>query len=279
MSIRDMIALVEQSLSRVALPPASMAFRTTSSRSNSTAASLSPPAARAQAEVIRADVTPRAQPRVLRGVVFDMDGTLTVPCIDFVEMRRRVGATTGDILHEIDQWEDDRRAEAYRVIGEIEADAKQRLQIMPGARELCSFLDSRFVRRGLITRNVRGSVDHFHSHMNEQLKLPPFSPALSREFRPYKPSAAPLLHICEQWRIEARHVIMLGDSAKDDVVCGKQSGAITILLDQSNRFPDVHAMPEEIRPHFRVETLYEVLQLLASPAFALHPTDGALADC
>ncbi|CAI5504476.1 unnamed protein product [Closterium sp. Naga37s-1] len=92
-----------------------------------------------------------------------MDGTLTVPCIDFAEMRRRVGATSPDILHEIDGWDEPRRVEAYRVIGEMEAEAKRRLQIMPGARELIAFLDARNIRRGLITRNVKDSVDHFHS--------------------------------------------------------------------------------------------------------------------
>ncbi|CAI5526535.1 unnamed protein product, partial [Closterium sp. Naga37s-1] len=102
-------------------------------------------------------------PFTLRGVVFDMDGTLTVPCIDFAEMRRRVGATSPDILHEIDGWDEPRRVEAYRVIGEMEAEAKRRLQIMPGARELIAFLDAQNIRRGLITRNVKDSVDHFHS--------------------------------------------------------------------------------------------------------------------
>ena len=32
---------------------------------------------------------------VLRGVVFDMDGTLTVPCIDFDAMRTRIFAIAG----------------------------------------------------------------------------------------------------------------------------------------------------------------------------------------
>jgi hypothetical protein len=42
--------------------------------------------------------------REIAAVVFDMDGTLTVPCIDFVEMRRRVGVTEGqDILTVIDR--------------------------------------------------------------------------------------------------------------------------------------------------------------------------------
>ena len=56
---------------------------------------------------------------------------------------------------------------------------------MPGALELCALLDSRRVPRALLTRNVNSSVEffqrmHFHT-------LPPFVPALTREFHFYKP--------------------------------------------------------------------------------------------
>jgi histidinol phosphatase-like enzyme len=44
-----------------------------------------------------------------------------------------------------------------------------------------------------------------------------FVPALSREFRPYKPDPAPLLHICSTWKLTPNEVIMVGDSLKDDV--------------------------------------------------------------
>lgn len=44
-----------------------------------------------------------------------------------------------------------------------------------------------------------------------------FSPALSREFRPYKPNPAPLLHICSTWDVQPNEVMMVGDSLKDDV--------------------------------------------------------------
>ena len=44
-----------------------------------------------------------------------------------------------------------------------------------------------------------------------------FSPALSREFRPYKPDPAPLLYICSAWDVQPHEVMMVGDSLKDDV--------------------------------------------------------------
>lgn len=44
-----------------------------------------------------------------------------------------------------------------------------------------------------------------------------FFPALSREFRPYKPDPSPLLHICTTWEVQPNEVMMVGDSLKDDV--------------------------------------------------------------
>eukprot|EP01018_Ginkgo_biloba_P013303 Gb_36026 [translate_table: standard] len=79
----------------------------------------------------------------LRGVVFDMDGTLTVPAIDFHQMYRMVlgndhpdiksGNSSGiDILQQIEDWSPDRQMKAYEIITDFERQAHQRLQIMPG---------------------------------------------------------------------------------------------------------------------------------------------------
>ncbi|XP_050215561.1 haloacid dehalogenase-like hydrolase domain-containing protein At2g33255 [Mercurialis annua] len=204
----------------------------------------------------------------LRGVIFDMDGTLTVPVIDFAAMYRavlgdeeyrRVKAENPsgiDILHHIEQWSPDKQRTAYEVILDFERQGLDRLQIMPGVVELCRLLDSKNIRRGLITRNVKEAVDLFHLRSGVT-----FSPALSREFRPYKPDPAPLLHICAAWNIQANEVIMVGDSLKDDIVCGKRAGAFTCLLDETGRYgsSDFSELGE---PDFKVASLAEIYSLL-----------------
>ena len=49
------------------------------------------------------------------------------------------------------------------------------------------------LRRALLTRNTAKAVSYFHEN---HFTLPPFSPALARDFRPFKPSPAAILHIC-----------------------------------------------------------------------------------
>ncbi|PHT38555.1 Haloacid dehalogenase-like hydrolase domain-containing protein [Capsicum baccatum] len=205
----------------------------------------------------------------LKGIVFDMDGTLTVPVIDFQAMYRAVlghdeyvavkskNPSGIDILHHIESWSPDKQKKAYQVIADFEKQGLDHLQIMPGAAELCSFLDSRNIRRGLITRNVKDAVDLFHQRFGVK-----FSPALSREYRPYKPDPAPLLHICSTWEIQPNEVMMIGDSLKDDVACGKRAGAFTCLLDETGRYDAPEYANVEHQPDYKVSSLVEVQSLL-----------------
>ena len=80
----------------------------------------------------------------LRGVVFDMDGTLTVPAIDFAAMYRAVlgddeyrrikaeNPSGIDILHQIEDWSPEKQRKAYETIAEYERQGLDRLEIMPG---------------------------------------------------------------------------------------------------------------------------------------------------
>ncbi|KAJ8763949.1 hypothetical protein K2173_003731 [Erythroxylum novogranatense] len=213
----------------------------------------------------------------LRGVVFDMDGTLTVPAIDFAAMYKavlgeeeyiRVKAENPsgiDILHQIESWTPDRQRKANEVILDFERQGLDRLQIMPGAAELCGFLDSKKIRRGLITRNVKESVDLFHQRLGMM-----FAPALSREFRPCKPDPAPLLHICSMWEVKPSEVLMVGDSLKDDITCGKRAGAFTCLLDEKGRYGSPDFAKLDLEPNFKVSSLAEVHSLLETN-FDLEP--------
>ncbi|KAK4356933.1 hypothetical protein RND71_022543 [Anisodus tanguticus] len=205
----------------------------------------------------------------LKGVVFDMDGTLTVPVIDFQAMYKAVlgndeylavkskNPSGIDILHHIESWSPDKQRKAYEIIADFEKQGLDRLQVMPGAAELCGFLDSKNIRRGLITRNVKDAVDLFHERFGVK-----FSPALSREYRPYKPDPAPLLHICSTWEVQSNEVMMIGDSLKDDVVCGKRAGAFTCLLDETGRYDAPEYANVEHKPDYKVSSLVEVQSLL-----------------
>jgi len=139
--------------------------------------------------------------------------------------------------------------------------------------DLCSYLDSKGLPRGLITRNILRSVHFFHEH---HLPLPPFLPAISRECEfPYKPSPEALLHICKTWGVDPGEVIMIGDSALDDVVSGNRAGAMTVLLDTEGRWTDRSGLVGELEPTVVVTSLSELQAWLQDRCELLPPVRRA----
>jgi HAD superfamily hydrolase (TIGR01549 family) len=187
----------------------------------------------------------------LRGVIFDMDGTLTEPAIDFAEMRRRLDIPEGDILATIKQWPSHRRQAALGIIEEIEEKARADLVIRDGAGELLAFLDGRGIRTGIITRNTVRTVRQFERRLGVK-----FSEVVTREFEPVKPDPAPALHISGRWGISPEAILMLGDY-RDDLLCGNAAGMKTCLLrNERNR-------PFESLAHYAVNDLRQFRDLVA----------------
>jgi phosphoglycolate phosphatase-like HAD superfamily hydrolase len=90
--------------------------------------------------------------------------------------------------------------EAFAKIRAIEREAMT-LQIpQAGLVTLMEFLDRHKILKGICTRNFDAPVNHLltkniPSHIN------PFSPIITRDFRPPKPSPAGILHIAQAWGI------------------------------------------------------------------------------
>lgn len=85
-------------------------------------------------------------------------------------------------------------------------------------------------------------MTHFlENHLPSHIK--PFSPIITRDFRPPKPSPAAILHIAQSWNVTADDsasskagagrlllpLIMVGDSV-DDMTAGREAGTLTVLL-------------------------------------------------
>lgn len=144
---------------------------------------------------------------------------------------------------------------------------------MPGAPTVTDLLDSKAIPRGLITRNVLDSVHHLHGKF---FSHKPFDPALARCFTPVKPSPAALLHICERWGISPKESVMVGDSAKDDIVSGNAAGALTILIDVERKY-DLAKLPADQQPDFHVFSMAEVLDILRDRCQLLATADNTIA--
>ena len=175
---------------------------------------------------------------VLRGVVFDMDGTITKPNLDFKLMYERCGVSReNDLLAEIAKMPAEKAAVALEVIDEMEAEGRRTLQLEPGAIELCRWLRAHSLPVALVTRNSAESVEHLHAALCGPAGMPRFDPAVSRDDAgiPPKPDPTAMQHISHRWSLAPDTLLMVGDSPSNDVAFGKAAGAHTALVDSGRR--------------------------------------------
>ena len=168
----------------------------------------------------------------VKGVIFDMDGTITAPYFDFVKIKEEAAIGDVDML---DFLRGATGAEYERVRGLMTkfeeagvADAK----LNRGARKLLTFLARNRMPTALLTRNSRKSVDG----VCRRLRLK-FDITVTRDDGPHKPAPEPIWEIARRWGAKPGEVLMVGDY-KWDVLCAKNAGAPCALLTNGEGEPD-----------------------------------------
>ena len=97
--------------------------------------------------------------RLPRAILFDMDGTLTEPYLDFPLMKREMGiAIDRPILEALAEMTAGNRAKAEAVLHRHEEVAAAGSALNEGCRDLIAMLAERQIRTALITRNSPASV-------------------------------------------------------------------------------------------------------------------------
>lgn len=167
---------------------------------------------------------------MFRGVVFDMDGTLTVPCLDFGEIRAEIGVPDGDDLAvQIAEMIPADQRRAWAIVKRHEALAIENHHLQAGCRDLLQRCRQSGIRLGVVTRNVEHSVKQLCGRFGLE-----FDTILTREFKHMKPHPGPLLHILEQWHLDAADVLMVGDYIHD-IQCGAAAGTRTCYFRNPGR--------------------------------------------
>ncbi|KAJ3358844.1 hypothetical protein GGF32_009940 [Allomyces javanicus] len=208
--------------------------------------------------IARAPAAGRLAGRTVRGIVFDMDGTLTVPILDFALMRTRLSLRAGeDILAHVHALPETSpvRIRAETIIREMEHEAMLAMEMAPGYHALMQFLESARIPKAILTRNNMDPVDHLLQHHASGYK---FEPVVTRDtVRPTKPFPDPLEHIARLWNIPAAEILMVGDGT-DDVKCAQAAGAMACYVHTIDNGAH-HAL---VDPDTRIEHLDELRALL-----------------
>lgn len=167
----------------------------------------------------------------MKGWIFDMDGTLTVPQHDFAALRRDLGLPAElDILAGIAAAPADEQPGLHEAVRRWEEEHADRAQADPGAVALLDALEGRKV--GVLTRNTRENALRTLSAISLLDRFDPVD-VLGRDCAAPKPDPAGVLLLAKRWALPPTDLVMIGDWIHD-VEAGRRAGATTIWIDPEN---------------------------------------------
>lgn len=173
----------------------------------------------------------------VRGVIFDLDGTVVDSRLDFAAIRRDVGVPAGEpILEWIETLPPgEARDRAVEILHRHEHRGAEAATLMPGIMEFLASLVQAGIHRAVFTRNSRPTTEH----TLRRLGLDAFAPVITREDAPPKPDPTGLETICRHWRLQPDDVLFIGDYLYD-LEAGRNAGIRTVLYAPQQAFDHDH---------------------------------------
>jgi HAD superfamily hydrolase (TIGR01549 family) len=189
----------------------------------------------------------------IKAVIFDLDGTLTQPFLDFDVIRDEMGLAPdgGPILEAMETMTSVQLEQANDVLRVHEERAVEHSELHHGAKETIDSLRRQGLHVGVLTRNkrenaLRVAVKHALS----------FDAVLGREDGPAKPDAHGILSLCKQFHAAPNQTLMVGDYIHD-LQCARAAGAVSVLI---KSHPNAEAF--EDYADFTIANLGSILQIV-----------------
>lgn len=192
-------------------------------------------------------------------VIFDLDGTLTVPYLDFRKIRGLLQDALQErfkismeepLLERLLELEGEARRVAFEILEFHEDDAAAHSTLNPGASDVLSELRKRKMATALLSRNRRRSVDTVLAKHGLA-----FDWVATRDDGPVKPDPRSVLRIVEHFRASPARTLVIGDY-KYDIEAGRAAGTRTCLLTNGKR-PSFEIAADHV-----IERLLELLPLV-----------------
>jgi len=184
-------------------------------------------------------------------VIFDLDGTLTAPILDFDLIRRELGIQSGPVweaLADMPAW---LRARNEAILLHHELAAARASQLNPGTHQVTAALREAGIKQAILTRNCRRSVN-----ITLQKHGLSFDAVITREDDAVKPSPKPVIQLCHKLQVRPQDCLMVGDYLFD-VQSGKAAGAVTALLCHSQSVPPYADLADHV-----IHRLEQILELV-----------------
>ena len=160
----------------------------------------------------------------IRGVVFDMDGTLVDSIYDWPAIRRELGVSGTSIIDELNGLGEPERSRRWAELEAIEASASRAAEVHEGAPELLELLRA----HGLATALVTNNSDANTSQLLERFGLS-FDVVVTRDSGLWKPSGKPVAEAVRRLGLAPERCLGVGDSHYD-VQAVREAGLAAVCM-------------------------------------------------
>jgi HAD superfamily hydrolase (TIGR01509 family) len=188
----------------------------------------------------------------IKGILFDFDGTLTVPgAINFLEIKESLGCPPEvPILEFIESLDKNEQQKAYSFLDRHEEEAARISFPAQDAESVIRELKKKGLPSGIITRNSLNAVLLALNNF-DHVTADDFAIILTRDDGIPKPDPAGVLIAAEKMGILPEELLLVGDFSLD-IMAGHAAGARTVLIvHDTTRIIPPHPEPDYTIHHFR----------------------------
>ena len=173
----------------------------------------------------------------IKGVIFDMDGTVVDVPYDWKKIKQELGTRGKPILHFLRSLKEPERSRKWKILEKHENRATQKAALKEGMKEFLHFLTQKGIKKALVTNNSRQNVDY----LMEKFRLE-FDCIISRESGLWKPSGAPFKAVLKELKLNRKESCVVGDS-HFDIQAAKEAGIsrVFILYKERDQFASAEA--------------------------------------
>ena len=160
----------------------------------------------------------------IKGVVFDMDGTLVDSIYDWPAIRRELGVSGASIIDELNGLGEPERGRRWAELEAIEGSASRAAELHEGAADLLELLAA----RGLATALVTNNSDANTGELLERFGLG-FDVVVTRDSGFWKPSGKPIAEAVRRLGLEPGVCLGVGDSHYD-LLAAREAGLAAVCM-------------------------------------------------
>ena len=195
----------------------------------------------------------------VKGVLFDFDGTLTMPgALDFPAIKNAMGCPLDQLILEfVEAQPPDQQPRLMKILEEWEDRAARAALPNRGAEKCVCALRKKQVPVGVLTRNSLKSVKKALKKF-KMVSIDDFDAIMTREMSLPKPHPEGVIKAAAKMGVSPEEVLVVGDFSFD-IIAAKRAGAMAVLL--TNGGESVMA-PEDPQPDYTISCLEDLPDLL-----------------